>query len=96
MLDVSLRVGRVLADAVDGLEFVSLHGLEHLGEVPAVGGRDLTPPGPFELGPYLVIFHVLESGEFVGQRTHVTATLHVVLPSERNQAGTPPTHVPGE
>ena len=38
----------------------------------------------------------LEAGELVGQRTHVAAALHVVLPPERNEPGSPATDVAGQ
>jgi hypothetical protein len=74
----------VLSDHVQGAEVAALHRLEHLGEVPAVVRRDLRVPGLGELRVGLrVLLDVLEAGELVRDRAHVSAALHVVLPAER-------------
>ena len=80
---VRLGVGRVLADHVEGRHLAALHGLEHLGEVPAALRRDRHSPDALELGPQLVVLHVLEAGQTVGQGAHVAAALDVVLPAQR-------------
>ena len=79
MADVGLGIGRVLADDPQGLEFVPAHGLEHLGEVPSVLGGDRRAVDRLEPGPGFVVLDVLEAGQLVGQGTHVSASLHVVL-----------------
>ena len=63
---VGFGVHWILTYAVDGLEFVATHGLEHLGEVPAVVRWDGAAPRRLELGSGLVVLHVLETGELVG------------------------------
>ncbi len=47
--------------------------------MPAALGRDLTAPGLFELPAQIIVFHVLKSGQTIGNRTHVSAALNVIL-----------------
>ena len=39
---------------------------------------------------------MLEARQAIGQRAHVAAALHVVLPAQRIDAAAPPADVPGE
>ena len=77
-------------------QFAPAHGLEHLGEVPAVGRRDRAAPGGVEAGPDVRVEDVGEAGEAVGDGPHVAAALHVVLAPQRVEAGAVATHVPAQ
>ena len=96
MIDVGLRLGRVLADHEQPSELAARHGLEHLGEVPAVLGRDRGAPRGLELGPGHRVLDVLEAGQLGREGAHVAAALHVVLPAQRVEPGAPPADVPAE
>ena len=90
---VGLGLGGVLAQHVQRPQVAPAHGLEHLGEVPAVGRRDRTPPGGVEAGPDVRIEDVGEAGKAVGNGPHVTTALDVVLAPQRVEAGAVATHV---
>ena len=62
-LDVGLGLGRVLAQHVQRPQLALAHGLEHLGEVPAVGRRDRAAPGGVETAPHLRVEDVGEAGQ---------------------------------
>ena len=91
--DVGLGLGRVLAQHVERPEVAPAHGLEHLGEVPAVARRDRAAPRGVEAGPDVGVEDVGEAGEAVGDGAHVAAALHVVLAPQRVEAGAVATHV---
>ena len=91
-----LGVGRVLADAVGGLDLAVLHRLEHQGEVLAVVRVEFHAVGGLELRPMIRVGDVLEAGELVGQRAHVAAALHIVLAAQRHQPRAPTTDMAGE
>ena len=84
---VGLGLGRVLADHVERPQVAAAHRVEHLGEVPAVPGRDGAAPRRLELAPGRVVLDVLEPGQLVRQRAHVAAALHVVLAAQRVEPG---------
>ena len=71
--------------------------LEHLREMPAALGRELDAPGGLEArARVVVVLHVLESGQLVRDRAHVTAALDVVLSAQRVQARAVTADVPGK
>ena len=53
-------------------------------QVPALLRRNAAAPGTLELGAQLVVFDMLEAGQAVGDRAHVAAALHVILPAQRD------------
>ena len=62
---------------------------------PLLSGS-LRAPGLFELRSMFGILHVLESRKLVRERAHVTATLDVVLSTERNDTRAPSADVAGQ
>ncbi len=80
---VGVRLRRILADDVERGEFLRLHSLDHLGEMPPILRDDVPSPRALELRAVVVGGDVLETGELVGQRAHVAAALDVVLSAER-------------
>ena len=93
---VGLGLGRVLADDEERPEITAFHRVEHLGQVLSVDRRDRGRPFRLELRPGGVVLHVLEPGQLVGERTHVAAALHVVLPAQRGEPGAVAADLSGE
>ena len=91
---VSLRLDRVLADDVRGSELAALHGIEHLGQVPALLRRDAHAPRGIELRAQRIPLDVLEPRQPIRQRAHVAAALDVVLSTERAEAAAVAPDVP--
>ncbi len=58
--------------------------------------RDLHAPGLLKFAAQFVVFHVLKTGQAVGDRAHVAAALHVVLAAQRIEAAAVAAHVAGE
>ena len=86
---VRLSLGGVLADDVDGAQLSPLHRLEHPGEMEPGLRRDRRAPRRVELRANAVVADLLEAGQLVGDRAHVSPTLDVVLPAQRLQARAP-------
>ena len=83
MLLIGLRLCGVLADDVQRVEFASFHRGEHVAEMPAPLAWKRGVPGRLELSDGDGIFDILSAQKLVGNRSHVAAALHVVLPSQR-------------
>ena len=82
---VTVRFGidRVFAENVESREFVPLHRFKHFAQMQAAFGIDLRSVGAFKFRAQLRILHVLKARQAVGNRAHVAAALHVVLPAQR-------------
>jgi len=94
MLLVGLRLRRVLADHVQRTQVAALHRVEHLREVLAALRRDLGAPLLLEARAGRVVLDVLEAGQLVRERAHVTAALHVVLAAQGRKARAVASDVP--
>ena len=70
----------VLKAVNDGAQLAMLHRLEHPGQVKAMLCGDRGSPRRIELCPGVVVEDVLEAGQLVGDRPHVSPALDVVLP----------------
>ena len=70
-----------------------VHRLEHLAQVIAALGVDLHIPRGLELLAQRCVLEVLESGQPVGDRAHVAATLDVVLATQRIQPASVPAYL---
>ncbi len=93
---VSLRLHGVLADDVERVQLVMLDGVEHLAQVQATRWRDRDPPGGIEGRPERIILDVLEARQSVGQGSHVSAALDIVLAAQRIEAAAVAAHMAGE
>ena len=93
---VRLALGRVLAHDVDRAQLAVLHRLEHPGQVEAGLRRDGGAPGGVELRANVVVEDLLEAGQLVRDRAHVSPALDVVLPAQRLQARAPLADLAGQ
>src|SRR3989449_11483455 len=80
---VGLRIHGVLSQHIQRRQFPALHGVEHRAQMPSAFRVNLRAPRAFEFRAQLGIFHVLEARQAVGNRAHVAAALHVILPAQR-------------
>src|SRR5580704_6387042 len=96
MLLIGLRLRRVFANDVERVELVSFHSGEHVAEMPAPLARKRGIPGRLELSGGDRIFDVLTAGKLVGNRSHVSAALYVVLSPQRIEARAVSSDVPAE
>src|ERR1700730_3125974 len=64
--------------------------------MPAALRWNLAVPGYLELPSQLVVLHVLEARQPVGNRSHVSAALHIVLPTQRINSAPVASNVPSE
>src|SRR5579859_1867756 len=64
--------------------------------MPATLGRQLHTPGALILGPQFVILNVLETWETIGNRTHISATLDIILAPQRVDPAAITAHMAGK
>src|ERR1700674_351234 len=86
----------IFANHIERLKLAFLHGIEHGAQVQTTLRRYLDLPFFLEFRAKLVVFHMLKSGEAVGQGAHIPASLNVILPSQRIYPGTITSHMPGQ
>ena len=95
---VPIRVAlhRILTSAQQRGDLAVLHRVQHLGEVLAVRRLNRHTPVTFKGGAHRRVENVLKAGQAIGNRTHVAAALHIVLPTQRVTAAGPTTDMTGE
>src|SRR5437667_4887022 len=68
---IRLRLQRILTDDIQSAEVSTLHRFEHLREVPAFFGRNLSTPMFLELFTERDVLDVLKTRQAIRQGTHI-------------------------
>ena len=78
----------VVAEKIQAADLATAHGIMGFRELEPHFRRQLDTPRLLETASHSLIGHAEVAWQGIGQATHVTGPLHIVLPPERTDPGT--------